>query len=105
MAYRRDVEVVHHHRATVRGMMRQAHWYGKSSATLFAKWRHRLGWWRYTDWAPYRRVGSGVLRAPVALLTERDQYRRWAPLLEALDAAAFLTGKWRHSWKEGIFFL
>lgn len=104
LAYDPTIEILHHHRSTIRGMMRQAHWYGRGSAALFARWRTEFGWWRYTDWPPYRRLGKAMLAAPLALLTKRG-YRRWEPTLSALDAIAFLTGKWREAARNRVLFL
>jgi cellulose synthase/poly-beta-1,6-N-acetylglucosamine synthase-like glycosyltransferase len=103
--YAREVEVIHHHRATVGAMLRQVHWYGAGSAALFARWRGELGWWRYTDWSVYRRLAGGLAGALPALLTGGDRYGRLAPALRALDAAAFLAGKWRGAARNRVLFL
>lgn len=91
--YDPSIQIVHHHRATIPAMLRQARWYGRGSAEVFARWRRRLGWRRFTDRGPWRRLGRGLLRAPLALATGRDAYERARPALEAADAAAFLAGK------------
>lgn len=102
--YDRDVEIVHHHRATISAMLRQVHWYGIGSAALFVRWRGELGWWRYTDWTPYRRLGAGLAHTLPALLTGGNRYERLAPALQTLEAAAFLTGKWRGAVKNRVLF-
>lgn len=102
--YDRDLEVTHHHRATIRAMMRQAYWYGRSQSALFARWRDELGWRRYTDWGPYRRLVAALIVLPGALFTSIG-YHRFAPLLRLLDTAAFLVGKWRGSAEERVLFL
>ncbi|MCC6546951.1 glycosyltransferase [Candidatus Sumerlaeota bacterium] len=102
--YQRDTNILHHHRATLSGMLRQAHWYGAGSAALFARWRKELGYPRYTDWRVYRRIATSALAAPFALVL-RSGYARFAPGLRALDALAFLTGKLRQSLKERVLFL
>lgn len=102
--YRRDVTVLHHHRASVGAMLRQVRWYGAGSAELFARWRKELGWRRYTDWRVYQRLVGGLAAAPFALLL-RSGYERHAPALRALDAAAFLCGKLRRSIEKRVLFL
>ncbi len=103
--YDPSVEIVHHHRATIEAMARQVYWYGRSSSALFARWREELGWRRFTDWGPYRRLAAGLLWAVPSLLSRKEPYDRWRPLLEALDAAAFLSGKWEGAVKNGVLFL
>jgi GT2 family glycosyltransferase len=105
VVYRPEIEVVHHHRSTIPAMMRQVYWYGRSSSALFARWRGELGWRRYTDRGPYRRLLRGLARALPALLTGRSPYERIAPLLEAADSAAFLTGKYVGSIRNRVPFL
>lgn len=102
--YNRSVEIIHHHRSSIMAMMKQAHWYGRGSAETFAKWKKELGWWRFTDWTPYRRLAWGLLAAIPALCFAGDRYERWKPTLEVLDSLAFLTGKWRNSLKKRQFF-
>ena len=102
--YLREIEIVHRHRATIPAMLRQVHWYGGGSAALFARWRKELGWRRYTDRSPPRRLLRGLTGALPAFVAENDSYKRWAPTLEALDAAAFLAGKWRGSLKYRVPF-
>ena len=68
------------------------------------RWRGELGWWRYTDRGPYKRLGCALLHMPAALL-KRDSYERARPLLEAADSAAFLAGKWVGAVKERVLFL
>ncbi len=103
--YLPEVEIVHHHRSTILQMLRQVRWYGMASAFLFARWRGELGWWRYTDWQVYRRLGRGAVQALPALLGGEDRYARVRPLLEVLDAAAFLTGKWEGALRNRVLFL
>lgn len=103
--YERAIEVVHHHRSTLWGMLRQVHWYGRGSAALFARWRGDLGWWRYTDWAVYRRLAGGVLGILPALVLGSDGDHRAKPLLQALDATAFLSGKWIGAIKNRVWFI
>ncbi len=103
--YLPGLEVVHHHRATLLRMLQQVRWYGMASAFLFARWREEFGWWRYTDWAVYRRLGMGALLALPALLGGGKAYERARPALEMLDAAAFLAGKWEGAIRNRVFFL
>lgn len=103
--YLRDMEIVHHHRSTLPRMLRQVRWYGCASAHLFARWRHQLGWRRYTDWEVYRRLGKGAAFALPALLLGSDGYERVRPALEFLDAAAFLAGKWEGALRNRVLFL
>lgn len=105
VVYTPDIEVVHHHRSTVPAMLRQVYWYGRSSSALFARWRKELGWRRYTDRGPYRRLGRGLLRAIPALVGGSSRYDRLAPLLEIADSTAFLLGKYVGSIRNRVMFL
>lgn len=99
-----EVGILHHHRATIRAMLKQVYWYGQGSAATFARWRRQLGWRRYTDWGVYRRIGSGLTRAVPALMGKQG-YARYSPLLESADGLAFLAGKWRGSLRHRVLFL
>ncbi len=104
LVYLPEIGVIHHHRATIRAMMRQAYWYGQSSSALFARWKDELGWRRYTDWAPYKRFFKGIIHFPGATIRKTEPYESVKPLLEALDAAAFLAGKWVGAIKNRVLF-
>ncbi|MEQ8820913.1 MAG: glycosyltransferase [Sumerlaeia bacterium] len=103
--YLPEIEVVHHHRATLRAMLNQVYWYGWGTAEVFARHRRRFGFGWFYDPTPYRRLVRGVVRAPLAWLrSDRSRYERLAPGLEALDASAFLLGKARGAVRNRIVF-
>ncbi len=95
LEYDSSIEIIHHHRSTVRGMLKQVFWYGHGSAAFFARWRKDLGWRRFTDWVPYRRLGWGILYAPGMLIIGRNRYERLRPLLDILECSAYILGKYK----------
>lgn len=101
--YRRDIAVIHHHRATLRAMMRQIFWYGQGSVAVLARWHHRLSWWARFEVKPPLRLAKALLLTPVALLFERDPYRRVSPALRVLDSLAFMAGRWSSAIRHRTF--
>ncbi|MBI1290851.1 glycosyltransferase [bacterium] len=103
--YMPEIRVIHHHRASVRGMMRQVFWYGQGSVAVLARWHHRLGWWARFEVKPPLRLVKALLETPIALLVERDRYRRVSPALRVLDSLAYMAGRWSSAIRHRVLCL
>jgi GT2 family glycosyltransferase len=101
--YMPNIQVRHHHRATIRGMMRQVFWYGQGSVAVLARWHHRLGWWARFEVKPPLRLIKALCEIPIALLIERDRYRRVSPMLRVLDSLAYMAGRWTSAIRHRVF--
>jgi GT2 family glycosyltransferase len=104
LSYAPEIEIIHHHRATIRGMMRQAFWYGQGSAAVFARWRHRMGPWARFNPKPWLRLARALVCIPFALIFVRHRYRRLSPILRVLDVLAHLAGKWSAAFRYRVFY-
>ncbi len=105
LVYLQDNPITHLHRSTILGMLKQAHWYGRGSTALFARWRKDLGWPRYTDWNVYMRILNSALRLVPGLILGETPEWKYRHLLRFLDALAFLAGKWREVPRQRVLFL
>ncbi len=88
-----EAEVIHCHRATLRGFMRQVRSYGAGTSHLFKKHRERLGFRRFTLREPYIEALRGLLLTPIKLITGRTRLERWMPLLDVFHSLGHLRGK------------
>jgi len=97
--------VLHKHRSTLLGMMRQVRSYGAGSADLFAKHRKRLGL-RYCFYPrPYTEILLAPFKTPFALVFGKTRLDRVAPILDFLNGLALVTGKIGMSLKRKVWFL
>lgn len=95
--------VVHHHRATLRGLWRQSFGYGVSHARQFAKWRTR---WGARVWIePHRYVWclKGILKAPWCCLTGKTPLERRMGFYDAVANAGLICGRLRGSIQQRVF--
>lgn len=97
IAFAPGAEVVHHHRSTLRGFMRQVASYGAGTTALFAKHRERFGYRRFTWKPPYYEILRGLILFPVKLATGRTRLERLEPILDVLGGVSFVAGKIRSS--------
>lgn len=85
--------VVHHHRADVPGLWRQAVDWGAGQAEMFAKWHARWGrrMWiepRHHVWAL-----KGLLKTPWRLVCGRTPFERMEPWLDCVANAGLAWGR------------
>lgn len=93
--YEPRATVIHYHRATLRGLWRQAFHYGLGNADLFAKWHHS---WHANSWIePCHAVWAlkGLAKAPFRWLSGRTPLARREPVYDFLANLAMLLGRAR----------
>lgn len=97
--------VAHHHRASVREMVRQAYGYGLGNADLFAKWR---GKWGAQSWLEPRRLAwaaKGLLKTPWLMLAARTPAERYFGYYDFLSNAAQAWGRWKGGRQRGVWMI
>lgn len=102
IAWAPGARVVHYHRATLLGALRQAHRYGRGNAALFAK--HRRDWGA-SAWIDPRYIGwtlRALLAAPWHAATGRTPIDRRKGLYDLLTNAAQAAGRIRGAWEHRI---
>ncbi len=90
-----EAKVVHHHRATVGGMIRQAYNYGRGNADLFAK--HRANW-RARVWIEPRHyvwTMKGLLKSPLVFFAHASSWERSFAWFDFLSNSAQAGGRIR----------
>jgi len=102
--YEPQAAVIHHHRSSLAGWLRQVKGYGAGSARLFWKHRRLLGYNSFIVWATYRELIASLFKAPFHLLFKRRRLNRWIPALDFLGALFFLGGKISTSLKLRVRF-
>lgn len=100
-----EARVIHHHRATRRDLLRQAHNYGLGNADLFAKYR---GEWGVTAWIELRHylwAVKGLVKSPFTALMGRKEIEKKLPWYDFLANSAQASGRLRGAWKHKIAIL
>jgi len=100
--YAPDARVIHHHRATLRGMLRQAYNYGIGSADFFALHRGRARVWIEPQW--YVWAMKGLIKSPWVALTARGPARAFA-FYDFLTNLAQAAGRIRGGIKHRLLIL
>ncbi|MBN1477802.1 glycosyltransferase [Candidatus Sumerlaeota bacterium] len=93
LAHIPEAEVVHCHRATLRGLRRQTWSYGVGTTHLFKKHRERLGFRRMTLRGPYGEVLRGLVLTLPMLVLGRTRLARLTPLYDVLSGISHIRGK------------
>jgi GT2 family glycosyltransferase len=95
LQYVPEAAVVHHHRARLASMLRQAYRYGIGNADLFAKWRVQWGARAWFEPAIYMWAIKGAIKAPIRLVIGRDPLTRRLSFYDLLANSAMALGRAR----------
>jgi GT2 family glycosyltransferase len=93
LEYCAEAAVTHHHRATARGLWRQAVGWGAGQTELFVKWQGRWGRRAWVEPCHYAWALKGLLKAPWRLATGRTPLERWEPWYDFLANAGLAWGR------------
>lgn len=96
-----DARVIHRHRSTTRGMLRQAYHYGVGNAELFAKHADAWGASRWIEPHRYVWAAKGFLKAPWIAIAARDPFERPFGLYDGLTNLAQAWGRFRGGRRRG----
>jgi len=101
--YAPEAEVIHEHRATLRGLWGQAWDYGNGQADLFAKWRVQ---WRARSWIEahhYVWALKGLLKTPWRLALGCTPLERREPFYDFVANTALALGRARGGLRHKIW--
>ncbi len=102
IAYAPEAAVIHHHRADLRSMLRQAREYGQGNAHLFAK--HKEHWGR-EDWIERERyiwAIKGLLKTPWQWIAAKHPLERSFSWFDFLSNLAHARGRKEGGKRHGV---
>ena len=102
--YEPEATVIHQHRSTLRGMLKQVRNYGAGSARLFKKHRKKFGYNSFFISQPYKELFFSFFKMPFSLIFKKNRLERVMPILDFLGAFCFLWGKVTTSIRLGVRF-